>query len=70
MNKKYISPAIEVVSTVYKHVLMAGSLQGEISNETTHVAFGRDFDFDDEEELGREYDFDDEEEYFDDEEEY
>lgn len=70
MNKKYISPAIEVVPTVYKHVLMAGSLQGEISNETTHVAFGRDFDFDDEEELGREYDFDDEEEYFDDEEEY
>ena len=45
MKKRYISPAIEVVPTVYKHVLMAGSPQGEISNETTDVAFGRDFDF-------------------------
>lgn len=50
MKKRYYSPAIEVVPTVYKHVLMAGSPQGEISNETTDIAFGREYDFDDEEE--------------------
>jgi hypothetical protein len=50
MKKRYYSPAIEVVPIVYKHVLMAGSPQGEISNETTDVAFGREYDFDDEEE--------------------
>ncbi|MBQ8065081.1 MAG: toxin PIN [Prevotella sp.] len=49
MKNTYINPVINVVALRQQQSLLAGSVQGSLSNETTNIAYGRDFDFEDDE---------------------
>ena len=54
MKRQYILPTMEVVSIHQNTSLLAGSVQGTISDETTDKAYSRGFDF------SEDYDFDEE----------
>lgn len=47
MRYKYIKPKVFIVKISQKNVLLAGSVNGSISNETTSRAYGRQSRFSD-----------------------
>lgn len=49
MKMKYIKPVLIVVPLFSRNALLAGSLTGTLSDDTTDTAYSRDFDFYDEE---------------------
>ncbi len=51
MKMKYIKPVLIVVPLFSRNALLAGSLTGTLSDDTTDTAYSRDFDFDDEEQV-------------------